>query len=175
MLIPTIGLEVHAQLKTETKLFCRCRNQFGRQPNSLTCPICLGHPGTLPSLNETAVHYAIKAGLALGCEIHERSVFARKNYFYPDLPKGYQISQFDLPLCTGGFLDVEGKKIGLTRIHMEEDAGKLLHSDSQHNQGGSLIDLNRAGVPLIEIVSEPEIENAEQAAQYLKKLRELLR
>ncbi|MEZ4704534.1 MAG: Asp-tRNA(Asn)/Glu-tRNA(Gln) amidotransferase subunit GatB [Bdellovibrionota bacterium] len=172
---PTIGLEVHAQLNTNTKLFCACPNQFGQTANHLTCPICLGHPGTLPVLNQKAVEFAIKAGLALGCTIHLHSVFARKNYFYPDLPKGYQISQFDLPICTEGKLTIGDRNIGITRIHMEEDAGKLLHGDSQHNKGGSLVDLNRAGVPLIEIVSEPDIVSAQEASDYLKELRNILR
>ncbi|KAB2839339.1 Asp-tRNA(Asn)/Glu-tRNA(Gln) amidotransferase GatCAB subunit B, partial [bacterium] len=152
-----IGLEVHAQLKTNTKIFCACSTEFGRPPNSNTCEVCLGLPGVLPVLNRKAVEFAIKAGLATHCTIARKSVFARKNYFYPDLPKGYQISQYELPLCAKGYLDIEfdgeKKRVGLTRIHMEEDAGKLVHdlggSDVSH------VDLNRACTPLIEIVSEP--------------------
>jgi aspartyl-tRNA(Asn)/glutamyl-tRNA(Gln) amidotransferase subunit B len=177
---PVIGLEVHAQLKTATKIFCGCSTQFGNKANQNTCPVCLGLPGVLPVLNKKAVDYAIRAGLALDCKIAEKSVFARKNYFYPDLPKGYQISQFELPLCEHGHLniDVEGvqKKIGITRIHMEEDAGKLLHEhpDTRSSEA-SWVDLNRACVPLIEIVSEPDIRTAKEAVAYLKKLRSIVR
>lgn len=175
-----IGLEVHAQLKTRTKLFCRCLNSFGQAPNSLTCPVCLGLPGALPTPNEKAVHDAVRAGLALNCSIQPHSVFSRKNYFYPDLPKGYQISQFDLPLCLDGHLDVEtgdsqSLKVRIQRIHIEEDAGKLLHGDNLLTKDGSLVDLNRAGVPLIEIVSHPDLRNSEQAAEYLRALRSILR
>ncbi|MBF0491806.1 MAG: Asp-tRNA(Asn)/Glu-tRNA(Gln) amidotransferase subunit GatB [Deltaproteobacteria bacterium] len=171
-----IGLEVHAQLKTQTKLFCSCSTTFGAEPNSHTCPVCLALPGVLPVLNEKAVEYAIKAGLALNCNIQKKSVFARKNYFYPDLPKGYQISQYELPLCLGGQVDIEldgvKKSIHLTRIHMEEDAGKSLHDFG--DDAYSHIDLNRACTPLIEIVSEPEMRSASEAATYLKRLRDIL-
>jgi len=174
--IPTIGLEVHAQLSSNTKLFCRCINAFGGQPNHHTCPVCLGMPGGLPTLNEKAVTFAVRAGLALGCDIQNTSVFSRKNYFYPDLPKGYQISQFDKPVCLGGGIETEHGFVELTRIHIEEDAGKLLHADSALNKSaGSLVDLNRAGVPLIEIVTEPVIQSAEHAVAFLKKLRSILR
>ncbi|HVO30215.1 MAG TPA: Asp-tRNA(Asn)/Glu-tRNA(Gln) amidotransferase GatCAB subunit B, partial [bacterium] len=144
---PVIGLEVHAQLKTRTKLFCSCANTFGREPNTQTCPVCLGHPGTLPVLNRRAVELAVKLALATGCRINKKSVFARKNYFYADLPKGYQISQFDLPLAEEGFIPVgfgvKQKKIGLVRIHMEEDAGKLLHEGPGVPEGSSAVDFNR--------------------------------
>ena len=175
-----IGLEVHAQLLTQSKIFCTCSTRFGIEPNANTCPVCLGLPGVLPVLNQQAVAFAIRAGLALHCKIAPESVFARKNYFYPDLPKGYQISQYEVPLCSGGYLDIpteEGtKRIGLTRIHMEEDAGKLLHEHpSTRSTEASWVDLNRAGVPLIEIVSEPDMRSPAEAVSYLKALRNILR
>lgn len=170
-----IGLEVHAELSTKTKIFCSCPTKFGAEPNTQTCPICMAMPGTLPVLNEKVVEYAIKAGLATNCEISRDSKNDRKNYFYPDLPKAYQISQFDKPLCENGFIEIDTedgkKKIGLTRIHIEEDAGKLNHDEFG---GGTLVDLNRAGVPLIEIVSEPDIRSAEETEKYLRKLKSIL-
>lgn len=170
-----IGLEVHAQLKTRTKIFCSCSTQFGNEPNENVCAVCSGMPGVLPVLNEKVAEYATKMGIATNCEINRKSVFARKNYFYPDLPKGYQISQFELPICEHGHIDIEvdgeKKRIGLTRIHMEEDAGKNIHSAADN---ASFVDLNRTGVPLIEIVSEPDIRSAEEAVAYLKELRSIL-
>uniref|UniRef100_A0A7C4RSK7 Aspartyl/glutamyl-tRNA(Asn/Gln) amidotransferase subunit B n=1 Tax=Desulfatirhabdium butyrativorans TaxID=340467 RepID=A0A7C4RSK7_9BACT len=171
-----IGLEVHAQLKTATKIFCGCSTAFGAAPNTQVCPVCLGMPGVLPVLNRKVVEYAIRMGLATHCSISTESRFARKNYFYPDLPKGYQISQYEQPICHHGWIDIsleEGtKRIGITRIHMEEDAGKLLH-----DPGGSFsrVDLNRTGVPLIEIVSEPDMRSPEEAVAYLKSLHSILR
>ena len=169
-----IGLEVHVELKTKTKIFCNCETSFGAEPNSHTCPVCMGLPGTLPVLNDKVVEYAVKAGLATNCTIANFSKQDRKNYFYPDLPKAYQISQFDLPLCEHGYLDIEtesgSKRIGITRIHIEEDAGKLVHDDVH----GTMIDCNRCGVPLIEIVSEPDIRSAEEAKAYLQKLRAII-
>ncbi|MCK6615911.1 MAG: Asp-tRNA(Asn)/Glu-tRNA(Gln) amidotransferase subunit GatB [Ignavibacteriaceae bacterium] len=170
-----IGLEVHAQLSTRTKIFCGCSTDFGNEPNSNVCPVCLGHPGVLPVLNKRAVEYAVKMGLAVNCHIAEKSVFARKNYFYPDLPKGYQISQYDEPLCNGGYIKVypqsgEEKTIGITRIHLEEDAGKSIHDRGS----ATLVDLNRTGVPLIEIVSEPDIRTAEEAVLYLSAIRQIV-
>jgi len=171
-----IGLEVHAQLLTETKIFCGCSNKFGESPNQNTCPVCTGQPGSLPVLNKKAVEFAIKAGLATNCEIANKSIFARKNYFYPDLPKNYQISQYELPLCINGKITIEvngqEKEIGITRIHMEEDAGKLSHEGIDKNS--SYVDFNRTGTPLIEIVSEPDIRSPEEAAEYLKQLRNVL-
>jgi aspartyl-tRNA(Asn)/glutamyl-tRNA(Gln) amidotransferase subunit B len=177
-----IGLEVHAQLSTESKLFCNCSIEFGKEPNENTCPVCMGYPGVLPVLNTKAVDYAVKAGLALDCEIDPKSKFDRKQYFYPDLPKGYQISQWDKPLCKNGKLHIEGRDIGIVRIHMEEDAGKLVHAgdgseteaDRLFGSDYSLIDLNRAGTPLIEIVSAPDIRSADEAISYVKELRKIL-
>ncbi|THB74347.1 MAG: Asp-tRNA(Asn)/Glu-tRNA(Gln) amidotransferase subunit GatB, partial [Desulfobacteraceae bacterium] len=173
---PVIGLEVHAQLKTRTKIFCSCSTQFGQSPNANTCPVCTGMPGVLPVLNKTAVSFAIKAALATNCRIAEESRFDRKNYFYPDLPKGYQISQYAKPIAEHGYLDIEtdagGHRVGITRIHMEEDAGKLIHDPGR---GKSMVDLNRAGVPLVEIVSEPDIRSAAQAGAYLRKLHAILK
>ncbi len=170
-----IGLEVHAQLLTLSKIFCGCSTKFGTNPNSNTCPVCLGLPGVLPVLNRRVVEFAILMGLATNCRINARCLFARKNYFYPDLPKGYQISQYAQPLAEEGNVDIEinggRKRIGITRIHMEEDAGKLLHDDYNPL---SYVDLNRAGVPLIEIVSEPDIRSPEEAAAYLKRIHETL-
>ena len=171
-----MGLEVHAELSTKTKIFCSCSTEFGGEPNTHTCPICMAMPGTLPVLNEKVVEYAVKAGLATNCTISRDSKNDRKNYFYPDLPKSYQISQFDKPLCEHGYIEIEDdegnpKKIRLTRIHIEEDAGKLNHNEFG---GGSLVDLNRAGVPLIEIVSEPDLRSSGEAERYLKKLKAIL-
>lgn len=167
-----VGLEVHVQLKTRTKAFCGCSTSFGDAPNANTCPVCLALPGALPVLNAHAVELATRAALALGCTVQSRSIFARKNYFYPDLPKGYQISQADRPLALGGKVSLaDGTAPGITRIHMEEDAGKSIHD---RYQGATAIDLNRSGVPLIEIVGEPEIRSSAQAAAYLKALREIL-
>ena len=170
-----IGLEVHAELSTKTKIFCSCSTEFGAAPNTHVCPICMAMPGTLPVLNEKVVEYAVKAGLATNCEISRNSKNDRKNYFYPDLPKSYQISQFDKPLCEHGYVEIDTpngkKKIRLTRIHIEEDAGKLNHDEFA---GGSLVDLNRAGVPLIEIVSEPDLRSAEEVETYMRKLKSIL-
>ncbi|BBO69081.1 aspartyl/glutamyl-tRNA(Asn/Gln) amidotransferase subunit B [Desulfosarcina alkanivorans] len=174
--IPVIGLEVHAQLKTRTKIFCGCATAFGAPPNTHTCPVCLGMPGVLPVLNKKVVDYTIKMALATGCTVQPESRFARKNYFYPDLPKGYQISQYELPIATDGHLDIDidGRtlRIGITRIHMEEDAGKLIHDP---DRPVSRVDLNRTGVPLMEIVSEPDIRSPEAAGEYLRQLRTILR
>ena len=168
---PVIGLEVHAQMKTKSKAFCRCSTEFNAPPNTNVCPICLGHPGTLPVLNKNLVEFILRLGVATNCKVREHSIFARKNYFYPDLPKGYQISQYDQPICHDGYLGIEGNKIGITRIHMEEDSGKSIHDFSTDD---SLVDLNRCGVPLIEIVSEPDIKTPEQAYEYLNKLKQLV-
>ena len=163
-----IGLEVHAQLLTESKIFCGCSTRFGNAPNSNVCPICLGHPGVLPVLNKKVVEFISLMGMATNCTINEKSTFARKNYFYPDLPKGYQISQFDQPICEHGFVTIQFqdksiKKIGITRIHMEEDAGKSIHDQAFE----TLVDVNRCGVPLIEIVSEPDLRSGTEAYLYL--------
>ena len=171
-----IGLEVHAQLLTETKMFCRCSTKFGSEPNSQTCPVCIGMPGVLPVMNRKAVEYAILTGLATNCRIAPYSRFARKNYFYPDLPKNYQISQYELPICENGFVEIvvddEVKRIGITRIHMEEDAGKNIHEERGDH---SFVDLNRTGVPLMEIVSEPDLRSPREASEYMKKIRAILR
>jgi len=170
-----IGLEIHAELSTKTKIFCGCTTEFGGEVNTHCCPICTGLPGVLPVLNEKVVEYAVKAGLATDCEIAEFSKLDRKNYFYPDLPKAYQISQYDLPLCKGGHIEIEGEKwkkdIGITRIHIEEDAGKLIHDTGD---GSTLVDYNRCGVPLIEIVSEPDMRSAEEAKAYAEKIKSIL-
>ena len=171
-----IGLEVHVQLKTNSKIFCSCSTEFGAPPNTHTCPVCLGMPGVLPVLNRKAVEYAMKMALATNCTINKTNVFARKHYFYPDLPKGYQISQYELPLAEDGWIDVEteagGRRIRINRIHMEDDAGKLIHDESRPV---SYVDLNRTGTPLIEIVSEPDIRTPEEASSYLKKIRQIVR
>lgn len=174
---PVIGLEVHAQLKTKTKIFCGCKTEFGSTPNDQVCPVCIGMPGVLPVLNHQSVDFAIRAGIALNSKIAEKTKFDRKNYFYPDLPKGYQISQFDQPICQGGFLHVNGRNIKINRAHLEEDAGKLVHAgaDGLHGSDYSLVDYNRSGVPLLEIVSEPDLTSAEEARMYLTELRTILR
>jgi aspartyl-tRNA(Asn)/glutamyl-tRNA(Gln) amidotransferase subunit B len=173
-----IGLEVHVQLLTKSKIFCSCSTHFGDPPNSNVCPVCLGLPGALPVLNREAVTMAMKAAMALNCAINPRSRFARKNYFYPDLPKGYQISQYDEPLSQDGFIDIElngvRKRIGITRVHLEEDAGKSLHEGFHDSDSNSYIDLNRSGVPLIEIVSEPDLRTAEEAYDYLTRLKTMM-
>jgi aspartyl-tRNA(Asn)/glutamyl-tRNA(Gln) amidotransferase subunit B len=175
---PVIGLEVHVQLLTNTKIFCGCANRFGDAPNSNVCPVCLGLPGTLPVLNRRAVEMAMRASLAINCTLHEHSRFARKNYFYPDLPKGYQISQYELPLATGGWIEIDHagarKRIGITRLHLEEDAAKNLHEGFAESSTKAYIDYNRCGTPLSEIVSEPDMRTPEEAYAYLTALRQIL-
>ena len=176
-----IGLETHVELFTNTKMFCGCRLSFGQEKNTYTCPVCLGHPGSLPVINKKAVEYAIKIALALNCRIQKYSIFHRKNYFYPDMPKNYQISQYDLPLGTGGYLDVDMgdyvRRVGITRVHMEEDTGKLVHTGATgriSESEASIVDFNRAGTPLIEIVTEPDMRSPEEAKRYMINLRNLI-
>ena len=172
---PVIGLEVHVQLLTESKAFCGCVNRYGGEPNTHVCPTCLGLPGALPVLNRRAVEFAVLAAKAINCEIRETSIFSRKNYFYPDSPKGYQISQFDKPIAENGWIDVPDaaggtKRIGVTRLHMEEDAGKSIHDGFADSVSKTYIDLNRCGTPLVEIVSEPDLRTADEVFDYLTKL-----
>ena len=171
---PVIGLEIHVQLSTQTKMFCGCELTFGEPPNTRTCPVCLGLPGSLPVVNAEAIHHGLMIGLALGCDLAPRSIFHRKNYFYPDLPKGYQISQYDEPLCSGGRLG----DVRIHRVHLEEDAAKLVHGGSSgriHGSTGSVVDFNRGGTPLAEIVTEPDLRDAAKAAEWLRLLRATLR
>ena len=177
---PVIGLEIHVQLSTRTKMFCGCALSFGEQPNTRTCPVCLGHPGTLPTLNAQAVHYGLMIAFALGCEVAPRSIFHRKNYFYPDLPKGYQISQYDIPLASSG--DARrcraGPTVRIHRAHLEEDAAKLIHTGESgriHGAGASVVDFNRGGTPLVEIVTEPDLRSAADAREFLQLLRTTLK
>jgi len=176
-----IGLETHVELSTATKMFCGCALSFGAEPNSCTCPVCLGHPGTLPVINEKAILYAIKIALALNCTVNKYTIFHRKNYFYPDMPKNYQISQYDLPIGSNGYLDVDmgdyTRRVGITRVHLEEDTGKLIHTGSTgriSESASSIVDFNRAGTPLVEIVTEPDIRSAAEAKEYLVALRNLI-
>jgi aspartyl-tRNA(Asn)/glutamyl-tRNA(Gln) amidotransferase subunit B len=178
MFEPVIGLEIHAQLLTHSKIFCGCSTAFGAPPNTNVCPVCLGFPGALPVLNRTAVDFAVRAALALGCQINETSIFARKNYFYPDLPKGYQISQYELPIASAGALQFSGadgvRRVGITRVHLEEDAGKSLHEGFSDSDRRTYVDYNRSGVPLIEIVTEPDLRSASDAAEFFSRLRAML-
>ncbi|MGH3016457.1 MAG: Asp-tRNA(Asn)/Glu-tRNA(Gln) amidotransferase subunit GatB, partial [Gaiellaceae bacterium] len=177
---PIIGLEIHVQLKTRTKMFCRCENVWGEEPNTRTCPVCLAHPGALPVPNRTAIEWSVKLGLALGCEIAPRALFHRKNYFYPDLPKGYQISQYDVPLASEGRFVVPGpdgdRKLGIVRAHLEEDAAKTIHVGGAagriHGADHSLVDFNRGGTPLVEIVTKPDVRSGEEARRFLQLLRQ---